>query len=358
MEHGLADAYTDLGWGEAAVESVFPSGSHGRLPIVYSQNYNITFCGLENFHVFDAKKFAKVVKLLEGERLLTRQQLWAAVEATEEQLCDVHSPDYIRGLYTSSQAVAQVIEVPAVGLFPNWLIQNRVARPWRFHAGGTMLAAGLALQYGWSINIGGGMHHASHDSGSGWCAYDDLHLALRKLRRATGGAIQKCLLIDLDVHQGNGHERDKLHLKDTDLYIVDVYGAALWPGDDFAKEAIDVDIAIPLGTADAAYLTALAGALKRAKVEFQPDVILYNAGTDILEGDPLGRMAVSAAGVEERDQAVWRLARDLRVPICMVLSGGYAKDNWRVVGNSLAELLRSFNLVDSDGCAQPLWCSS
>lgn len=277
------------------------------------------------------------------------------MEATEQQLCDVHSEGYIRSMYTSSKAVAEVVELPQVAWIPNWLVQNRIARSWRFHAAGTMLAAAISLQYGWSINIGGGMHHASYNSGSGWCAYDDIHLAIRKLRKATGGAFRKCLLVDLDVHQGNGHERDKIHFHDDDLFIVDIYGRDLWPGDEAAKAAIDVDVGIPLGTGDEQYIAAVEDSLKRATNEFRPDFIFYNAGSDILVGDPLGRMAVTAEGVQRRDHLVWSLARQRRVPICMVLSGGYAKDNARVVADSIAHLLRTFRLIDGSRHPQRLW---
>lgn len=355
----LASGYADLGWTDVSDAYVVTLTDTGccKLPMVYSPNYNISLWGLENFHRFDAKKFVQIVRILQDQLKIDQKQLWSAVEATEQQLCDVHTEDYIRSLHSSSRAVAEVVELPQAAWLPNWLVQNRITKSWRFHAGGTILAAALSLQYGWSINIGGGMHHASFDSGSGWCAYDDIYLAIRKLRQATAGVINKCLLIDLDVHQGNGHERDKLRFEDEDLFIVDIYGHALWPGDGVAKAAINVDVGIDLGTGDLEYMGKVEAALQRAEAEFSPDFIIYNAGSDILVGDPLGQMAVTAEGVQQRDQCVWTFAQRMQAPICMLLSGGYAKDNARVVGDSLATLLTTFHLLTDFKKPNHLWLS-
>lgn len=337
-------AYSDVGgWRKA-----------DQLPIVYHPSYNIGFFGLEKIHPFDSNKFRRIVELLRAESLVQLNQMVRPTEATLEQLRDVHTAEYLEQLHGSSRKVAAVVQLPPVALLPNFLTQNRVTKPFRYHVGGTMLAAGLSLEFGWSINIGGGMHHARYNDGDGWCAYSDLILALRRLRSATGGAVQKCLIVDLDVHQGNGHERDKLHFEDTDLYILDIYGQDLWPGDHEAKEAINIDIGIPCGTADAEYLEQTRRALQRAFSEFEPDIILYNAGTDILIDDPLGQMRVSADGIAARDEMVWGQAAQAGVPICMVLSGGYARNNYRVVGNSIAGLLRKFRLIRADGTPQQL----
>ncbi|KAK9826406.1 hypothetical protein WJX81_000560 [Elliptochloris bilobata] len=318
----------------------------GQLPLVYSETYNIRCLGLERFHPFDSTKFVKVVQGLLDEGLVSRNQFVEPREASRETLLDVHTPKYLEWLHGSKCKVATVLEMQPIVVLPNWLIQRLFVRPARFHAAGTMLAAALAVEHGWAINVGGGQHHAYWEDASdgGWCLYSDLTLALRRVRKASGGAVQKVMIIDLDVHQGNGHERDKLHFQDADTFILDAYNSDIWPADSKAKAAIGVEMAFPCRTADETYLPALADALKRALQHFAPDLILYNAGTDILDGDPLGSCSVSAGGVVARDEMVFNAALSRRVPIAMALSGGYARDGHRVITQSIANLLRVFRL--------------
>ena len=226
----------------------------------------------------------------------------------------------------------------------------------------------------------GGMHHAYSSAGMGWCPFADIYLAIRRLREASGGAVQKvgysnsrhpapqykvplqaqvsgpkappCLLppqvlyIDLDAHQGNGVERDKLRHGDTELFVLDMYNAGVFPKDDEAKAAIDIAVELRSGTTAEAYLSHLEAALQRASREFpKPDLVIYNAGTDVLSGDPLGRMGVDEAAVVDRDEAVWRFAAETaRAPIVMVLSGGYAARSAAVVVDSISNLFNKFGL--------------
>eukprot|EP01025_Chloroclados_australasicus_P037545 TRINITY_DN3833_c3_g1_i4.p2 TRINITY_DN3833_c3_g1~~TRINITY_DN3833_c3_g1_i4.p2 ORF type:complete len:227 (-),score=25.73 TRINITY_DN3833_c3_g1_i4:562-1242(-) len=220
-----------------------------------------------------------------------------------------------------------------------FMVDRVLMKPMRYHVGGTMMAVGLAAAKGWAVNIGGGMHHASSNDGMGWCAYSDIILGIRKLRRESGGQFSKVMIIDCDVHQGNGLERDKVYFKDENLFILDAYNAMIWPGDYEAKQAIDIAVEYRSRTTDEEYLSKLRNALKYAKQKFTPDIIIYNAGTDILVGDPLGRMNVSKEGVCKRDEMVWRFALEQQIPICMVLSGGYAKDSANAIACSLKNIL-------------------
>eukprot|EP00891_Asterochloris_glomerata_P002995 jgi/Astpho2/2995/fgenesh1_pm.00051_%23_11_t len=312
--------------------------------MVYSKLYNIGFCGIENFHPFDSKKFSKIVANLTARGLLRHCQLIEPAEVSEQALLDVHTLRYLTGLNRSSRKVAQVIEMWPLGLLPAWLTRRRVVEPMRRHTAGTMLASALAFERGWSINLGGGMHHASTDNGEGWCMYSDLILATRKLRKASGGRVQKVMIIDLDVHQGNGHERDKLHFQDSDLHILDIYNCDLWPGDTVAQKAIDTEVLLTSGTSDEEYLSQLEKALNAAFGSFHPDLVLYNAGTDILVGDPLGKCDVSQEGVVQRDLRVFQQALTEQVPICMVLAGGYTKITHKVISESIATLMRELEL--------------
>lgn len=311
-----------------------------KLPIVYHPSYNIAFCGLENLHPFDSKKFGRIVAALKKEGILKASQLLRPKAATEDMLRDVHTEAYLNKLNTSSLKVAQVTELAPLAMLPAFLLRRVILAPMQLHVGGTMLAAAVALERGWAINIGGGMHHAYYEDGGGWCVYSDLTLALRKLRTTTAQQIRKVMIVDLDVHQGNGHERDKLHFEDKDLYILDVYGGALWPNDTKAKQAINTAVEIGPRTADEEYLSKLKQALDKSFSEFKPQFVLYNAGTDILKGDPLGGMAVSKEAVVRRDEMVFERAQQVSAPICMVLSGGYARNSWEVVSASVANLCK------------------
>ena len=216
----------------------------------------------------------------------------------------------------------------------------------RWHVGGTIAAAACSMQYGWAINIGGGMHHAYASTGMGWCPFADVYLAIQRLRHASEGAVQRILYIDLDAHQGNGVERDKLRLNDKDLFILDVFNSGVFPQDDKAKSAIDISVELRSGVTGPLYLDRLAAALTQAAADFpSPDLVVYNAGTDVLSGDPLGRMDVDEASIIARDEAVWRFAAETaKAPIVMMLSGGYAQRSAAVVADSISNLFAKFSL--------------
>jgi len=149
----------------------------------------------------------------------------------------------------------------------------------------------------------------------------------------------------LDAHQGNGHERDKLTIDDQELYILDVYNYQIYPGDRYAKTAINLQVELRSGTETREYLQELEKALHKAFQEFQPDFIFYNAGTDILENDPLGDLMVSADGIIQRDEMVFREAMQKKIPVVMLLSGGYQQSNARVIADSIVNLNQKFELL-------------
>nr|TKW37226.1 hypothetical protein SEVIR_1G034800v2 [Setaria viridis]TKW37227.1 hypothetical protein SEVIR_1G034800v2 [Setaria viridis] len=202
----------------------------------------------------------------------------------------VHSESYLNSL-KSSEEVARIVEVPAVALLPNLLVQQKLLYPFRKQVGGSVLSAKLALERGWAINIGGG-HHCSAEEGGGFCAYADIslciHFAFVRLN------ISRVMIIDLDAHQGNGHEKD--FGGDGRVYTLDMYNSGIYP---FVAES-----------------------------RFLPQLIVYNAGTDILDGDPLGRLKVSPEGVAIRDEKVFRFAKDQSIPLLMLTSG--EKSPWIV----------------------------
>ncbi|XP_058229973.1 histone deacetylase 11 isoform X2 [Hemibagrus wyckioides] len=267
------------------------------LPIVYSPIYNITFMGLEKLHPFDAGKWGKVIHFLKEEQFITDETIVAAREASEEDLLVVHTKRYLSRLK----------------------------------------AGKLAMDRGWAINVGGGFHHCSSDKGGGFCAYADITLAIKFLFERVEG-VSRATIIDLDAHQGNGHERD--FLDDRRVYIMDVYNRHIYPGDGYAKRAIKRKVELDWGTEDTEYLQLVELHCEGTVNEIRPDIIVYNAGTDILDGDPLGGLAISPQGIVKRDEIVFRAARRRGIPILMVTSGGYQKKTARIIADSILNLHR------------------
>ncbi|XP_056001159.1 histone deacetylase 11-like isoform X2 [Ostrea edulis] len=303
-------------------------------PIIYSEEYNISFLGLEKLHPFDAGKWGKVFAFLKDAKLLRDDTTVRATEATDGDLKVVHTQDYINNLKWSFN-VAQITEVPPVAFLPNFIVQRKVLRPFRFQTGGTILAGKLAKERGWAINIGGGFHHCSADRGGGFCAYADITLSIRFMFDRLEG-IAKILIIDLDAHQGNGHERD--FMDDDRVYIMDVYNRGIYPHDGYAKRAIKRKVELQHFTNDEHYLALVDRHTSEALKEFQPDAVVYNAGTDILEGDPLGNLSVTPQGIIERDRIVFSHVRHQNIPILMVTSGGYQRSTARIIADSILNL--------------------
>lgn len=321
--------------GAARIKSskLFFNISQDKVPLIYSPSYNIAFLGFEKLHPFDSSKWGRIKDLLVKSGLLHPKQIVEPNAATEEDLLVVHPKDYLQSLKWSTK-VAYILEVPPVACLPNFILQRKVLQPFRKQVGGTVLAAKLAIERGWAINLGGGFHHCSATQGGGFCAYADITLCLQFA--FTELAILRAMIIDLDAHQGNGHERD--FAGDKRVYILDVYNSEIYPQDFQAKKAITQPVELSSGTTTDAYLCRLQEELKVARTAFQPQLILYNAGTDVLAGDPLGELLVSPEGVRDRDEIVFRFAKEQNCPILMVTSGGYTKKSAGVIADSIINL--------------------
>ncbi|XP_064489379.1 histone deacetylase 11-like isoform X2 [Ornithodoros turicata] len=305
-----------------------------RLPVVYCPAYNITFFGLERVHPFDSSKWGKVFSYLK-QGFLTDKNYYQPKEITEQELLTVHSASYLSKLRWSAY-VSTITEVPIMAVLPNCMVQRRVLKPFRFQTAGTILASELALEYGWAIHLGGGFHHASAERGGGFCCYADITLAVRTLTKK--GCIKKAMIVDLDAHQGNGHERDFIH--DPNVYIMDVYNRYIYPGDEAAKAAIKRKVELRPGTGDELYLRLVSENLSRSLAEFTPELTIYNAGTDILEGDVLGRLNITDHGIVKRDELVFTEMRNRGIPVVMVTSGGYQRRTAGVIAQSILHLAK------------------
>ncbi|CAH8272288.1 unnamed protein product [Arabidopsis lyrata] len=306
-----------------------------KVSIIYSSAYDISFMGIEKLHPFDSSKWGRVCKFLVSDGFLEEKAIVEPLEASKIDLLVVHSENYLNSL-KSSATVARITEVPPVAFFPNFLVQQKVLYPFRKQVGGTILAAKLATERGWAINIGGGFHHCTAERGGGFCAFADIslciHFAFLRLR------LSRVMIIDLDAHQGNGHETDLGD--DNRVYILDMYNPNIYPFDYRARRFIDQNIEVVSGTTTDEYLRKLDEALEVASRNFQPELVIYNAGTDILDGDPLGLLKISPDGITSRDEKVFRFAREKSIPLVMLTSGGYMKSSARVIADSIENLSR------------------
>jgi histone deacetylase 11 len=162
--------------------SIYPTNSRfgeGKVPIVYDNSYNIKCFGLEKLHPFDTTRPGKIFKELFAQRLLTHHNYFVPGEISEDDLKKVHTAEYIAALHNSSE-IAEIAEFPLLAAVPNAWLQKWLLKPMRYATAGTVLAAQLALKYGWSINLSGGYHHAKDDGGEGFCVYADIPLFMRK----------------------------------------------------------------------------------------------------------------------------------------------------------------------------------
>ncbi|XP_057425588.1 histone deacetylase 2 [Lotus japonicus] len=314
-----------------------------KVPLIYSESYDISFLGIEKLHPFDSSKWGRICGFLVSFDVLDKKCIVEPLEASKDDLLVVHSESYLNSLKESSN-VATIIEVPPVALFPNCLVQNKVLFPFRKQVGGTILAVKLAKERGWAINVGGGFHHCSAEKGGGFCAYADIslciHFAFVRLN------ISRVMIIDLDAHQGNGHETD--FADDSRVYILDMYNPGIYPWDYDARNYINQKVEVKSGTLTEEYLQKLDEALEVAARRFKPELVIYNAGTDILDGDPLGRLKISPDGIALRDEKVFRFAREKNIPIVMLTSGGYMKSSARVIADSIVNLSKKC-LIETRG---------
>jgi histone deacetylase 11 len=306
-----------------------------KVPIVFSHHYDISLVGLEDLHPFDTKKYGKIYRWLTKHCGLSPEQFHTPQIVSDADLLLVHTPEYLEAL-SNSEAIAAIAEMRPLSLLPSFLLRAKLLKPMKLGTGGTILGAKLAMTCGWAINLSGGYHHAKSGNGEGFCYFADIPIAVMKLWETK--PILKVLVIDLDAHQGNGHE--SVFGDDRRVNIFDVYNGSIYPQDEAARRYIDYDYPLAEQVADDAYLDLLKRELPKAIQRSAPGLIIYNAGTDILELDPLGGLNITAEGIIQRDEFVFRQAIDSGIPILMVLSGGYTPESANIVSRSIENLLK------------------
>jgi histone deacetylase 11 len=276
------------------------------VPLVYSPNYDITAFGLERLHPFDSRKYRRIRDWLVRQGLRQRGDFVAPLPCTQADLLRVHTGGYLRSL-RSRRELARILEVPIVG-----------------------------VERGLAINLGGGYHHAGADRGGGFCAYADVPLGLLALEEE--GRLGSALVVDTDAHQGNGTAdtiRPWPWAHQVDFFEQDIFP---WP-----KAEEDVSVPLLAGTNGAEYLDALYEHLPAALERFRPDLVVYNAGSDVLWSDPLSRLLLTAEEMAERDLYVVSEVRERGVPLAMVLSGGYGPSSWEAHARSIEGILVRFD---------------
>lgn len=295
-------------------------------------NTHVTMA-LPTGHRFPAPKYALLRERVAAE--LTGVRLREARAATDGELALAHTPDYIAAVAEGRLSPAAQREIG----FP-WS-ERMVARS-RHSVGATILAARAALAEGVACHLAGGTHHAYADKGSGFCVFNDVAVAARLLqaeamRRPRAGvrgraepaptpAPLQVWVIDLDVHQGNGTAA--IFRGDRSVFTLSLHGQKNFP---FRKEPSSLDVDLPDGCSDDAYLAALQTALaeswqRQLAAGTPPGLAFYLAGADPHEGDRLGRLKLSAQGLAERDRQVLAFLRRQRVPVALVMAGGYGHD--------------------------------
>ncbi len=306
-----------------------------QVPIIYRSEYNISVWGIEKFHPFDTNKYGGVYGHLLANSGLSPEQFYVPNIVSQKDLELVHTTKYLNSL-NSSKTVARIAEVSMLRFIPNSVLQRNLLIPMKYATGGTILGAKLALKYGWAINLSGGYHHAKSESGGGFCFFADIPIAMYKLWEEHKDL--KVFIIDLDAHQGNGHEA--VLRSEKRVAILDIYNRYIYPKDNEVKKYITYDVPVSSNIEDKQYLSLLSASLSNAFKNELPGLIIYNAGTDVFKGDSLGGMKLSEAGIIKRDEIVFKIAKQYKVPILMLLSGGYSKESAGIVGKSIENLLR------------------
>ena len=232
--------------------------------------------------------------------------------ASDAQILGAHDRDYLHRVATGTLSDA---EQRAIG-FP-WTPQM-VERS-RRSSGATIAACRAALEEGTAANLAGGTHHAFRDRGEGFCVFNDSAIAARTLQAE--GRVRRVLIIDCDVHQGNGTA--SIFRDDPSVFTFSIHGANNFP---FAKEASDLDVELPDGTGDREYLEALSRGLGQALAQADADLAIYLAGADPFMDDRLGRLALTKQGLLNRDRLVFEACAAANLPVAVTMAGGYARD--------------------------------
>ena len=275
--------------------------------LIYHERYDLNL----GAHVFPSQKYRLIANKLIKDGIASREDLLRPEPASDVDVLRVHTEDWVHKLKTGTLTLSDVmkLEVPyspeLVDAF--WLA-----------AGGTMTAAQSALRDGFGCNLGGGFHHAHPGHGEGFCAIHDVAVAIRRLQ--ADGAIRKAMVVDTDVHHGNGTAA--IFAKQESVFTLSIHQANNYPA---YKPPSTVDLNMQDQVGDEAYLTALLPAVRAGLDSFQPEVLFYVGGADPYRNDQLGGLSLTMDGLMTRDKSVFQEARKRNIPVVTTLAGGYAR---------------------------------
>ena len=278
-----------------------------RFKLVYHERYDLNL----GPHVFPSQKFRLIYEMLLREGITTQKDFLRPNPATDKDILRVHTQDWVRKLKTGTLTAREVmqLEVP--------YSTELVEAVW-LAAGGTILAAQSALHDGFGANLSGGFHHAYPGHGEGFCAIHDVAVAIRKLQ--ADGSIEKAIVVDTDVHHGNGTAA--IFRGDQTVFTLSIHQENNYPAD---KPPSSIDLNMADRTDDDEYLGALIPAVQQALDEFRPDILFYVGGADPYCEDQLGGLSLTKEGLKQRDKHVFAEARKRGVPVATTLAGGYAR---------------------------------
>jgi acetoin utilization deacetylase AcuC-like enzyme len=275
--------------------------------LIYHERYDLNL----GAHVFPSQKYRLIADKLSKDAVASREDFLRPEPAFDTDILRVHTEDWVHKLKTGTLTLSDVmkLEVPyspeLVSAF--WLA-----------AGGTLAAAQSALRDGFGCNLGGGFHHAHPGHGEGFCAIHDVAVAIRRLQ--ADGAIRKAMVVDTDVHHGNGTAA--IFAKQPSVFTLSIHQLNNYPA---YKPPSTVDLDMPDQIEDSAYLTALLPAVRAGLDSFQPEMLFYVGGADPYRDDQLGGLSLTMDGLIARDKGVFEEARKRNIPVVTTLAGGYAR---------------------------------
>ncbi len=274
--------------------------------LVYHDGYDLNL----GAHVFPSKKYRMIRDRLLSDGFAAPEDFVEPEPATDEDLLRVHQRGWITRLKNGTLDYLELmkLEIP---------YSREMVEAFWLAAGGTTLAARLALESGIGFNIGGGFHHAFPGHGEGFCAIHDVAVAIRKLQAEK--RIERAMVVDCDVHDGNGTAA--IFMNDPTVFTLSIHQLNNYPS---IKPASTVDIDLEDGVGDEEYLSKLGIAVRTAMNEFRPELVMYVAGADPYREDQLGGLSLSIEGLKARDRLVFDTAREFGAYIAVTLAGGYA----------------------------------
>ena len=275
------------------------------LPIVNHPDY---VAQIGDDHRFPIKKFGELIKLLQKKNIATTQNTFQPSEVSKKTLLNVHSEEYINKINNLS---LDKDEIRKLG-FP---LVKSVRRRSFVATGGTVLASKLAVKYKLACNTAGGSHHAFSNEGNGYCVFNDVAVAASYLKKKF--KFKKILILDLDVHQGDGTA--KIFENDDNVFTVSIHSKKNYPA---KKQNSNIDIELEDGIEDEKYLNIVNLLLQRIK-DFQFDFVFYVAGVDVHFEDRLGKLNITETGIKKREELVINNFFKKNIPLCGVLGGGY-----------------------------------